>query len=69
MSANTLPQTFTYFEYLNCDRALVEQPYELVVGKVVEMPPESPINVAIALRLMFCLLRLSASSEYPIKLK
>ncbi len=42
---------FTYQEYLSYKDNL-EIPYELIAGKIVEMPPESYQNVQIALRLM-----------------
>ena len=42
---------FTYQEYLDYKDNL-EIPYELIAGKIVEMPPESYKNVQIALRIM-----------------
>lgn len=44
-------KTFTYQEYLERENNL-EVPYELINGKIVEMPPESYQNVQIALILM-----------------
>lgn len=44
-------KTFTYQEYLERENNL-EVPYELIAGKIVEMPPESYQNVQIALILM-----------------
>lgn len=52
MNIITHDQTFTYSEYLESDLE-IEHPYELIAGKIIEMPPESPSNVAIALYLMF----------------
>jgi Uma2 family endonuclease len=43
---------FTYWEYLE-NKPELEFSYELVAGKIVPMPPESFINVNIALKLMW----------------
>lgn len=46
-----LKPTYTYNEYL-LNPPEREQPYELINGKIIEMPPESYINVQIALKLL-----------------
>ena len=46
-----LEPTYTYNEYL-LNPPQREQPYELINGKIIEMPPESYINVQIALKLL-----------------
>lgn len=51
MVPNTSSKTYTYAEYLNCDLD-IEQPHELVAGKIVIMPSESPLNMKIALQLI-----------------
>jgi Uma2 family endonuclease len=43
---------YTYREYLE-NRPEIEFPYELIAGKIVAMPPESFVNVNIALKLMW----------------
>lgn len=47
---------FTYQEYLTCDAEL-EIPYELVAGKIVQMPPESYENVKIAMTLIMLIIK------------
>lgn len=54
MVAPSLSKTFTLEEYLNCEHDF-EKPYELIAGKIVEMPPESFQNVRAALYLLMLL--------------
>ncbi|MBE9044498.1 Uma2 family endonuclease [Pleurocapsales cyanobacterium LEGE 10410] len=52
-------QQLTLEEYLNYDRSR-EQHYELSAGNLIEMPPESPQNAEIAIRLLLFFARFVA---------
>lgn len=55
LRSNLNEKIFTLNEYLNCE-FILEKPYELEAGRIVEMPPESPENVRIALFLLMGLI-------------
>jgi Uma2 family endonuclease len=52
----TTTNSFTLEEYLSYDNG-TDKLYELVAGELVEMPPESPLNLQIALFLLTQFLR------------
>jgi Uma2 family endonuclease len=54
-------QTLTLEQYLCYDDG-TDKRYELIAGELTEMPPESPRNSAIALKLLFALARLFPES-------